>query len=153
MDRQPKPGEWWFSPDGEERAFYVGVDGDGDLLWEIIPNEFSSQISPSYVPVPDCTGWDWQLPAMPIGWELCGPPTEAVESTFLRVWLDHSWLQCCAGYIDDDAYTYCRRKPSAVGSQKEPASLTRIAAQLRQVLMDLEELEVSDVDHDTQKYS
>ena len=149
MSRQPKPGEWWFSPDGTERRYCVGVDDVGHVFWQ---REQGStyllvDVSRNVIPVPDCTGWDWKLPAMPIGWELCGPPTNYVECTFLRVWLDHSWLQCSAGYINDDAYTYCRRPKSAdLGPQKEPSSVARIAAQLRQVLMDLEDLEVIDVD-------
>jgi len=137
MSRQPKPGEWWFSPDGEERAFYVGVDGDGDPLWEIIPNDFSNQIPPSYVPVPDCTGWEWELPAIQNGWELCNPPKDAVECTFLRVWDDANWNECHSDYINADEYIYCRRP------QKEPSSVARIVAQLRQLVKELEELEVS----------
>jgi hypothetical protein len=113
MSRQPKPGEWWFSPDGKERAFYAGVDGDGDPLWEFGCREFTVRIPPSYVPVPDCTGWEWEFPAMPIGWELCGPPTDAVECTFTRVWEEEYWYACRSDYINASAYTYCRRPKSA----------------------------------------
>jgi hypothetical protein len=135
MDRQPKAGEWWFSPDGKERSFYVGVDGDGVPLWEIERNEFTDQIPPSYVPVPDCTGWEWELPALPIGWELCNPPKDAVECTFLRVWDEYTWDECDSDYINASEFTYCRRV------KKEPSSVARIVAQLRQLA---EELEVSD---------
>jgi hypothetical protein len=84
---------------------------------------------------------------MPIGWELCGPPKDAWECTVLRVWFDDCWYACSPKNINDDAYTYCRRPKSAEQEpQKEPSSVARIVAQLRQVLMDLEELEVSDVD-------
>jgi hypothetical protein len=70
------------------------------------------------------------------------------------VWDDDTWLACYSDYINASAYIYCRRPKSAdPGPQKEPSSVARIAAQLRQVLMDLEELEVSDVEHDTQRDS
>ena len=117
MSRQPKPGEWWFSPDGTERAFYVGVDGDGVPLWEIERNEFTDQIPPSFIPVPDCTGWGWQLPALPNGWGLCNPPKDAVECTFLRVWDDDAWNWCHSDYINAVEYIYCRRVKSA---EQEP---------------------------------
>ena len=154
MSRQPKPGEWWFSPDGQERRFFIGRDGDGDEAWHEETEGYSARRCPGFVPVPDCDSWDWELPAMPIGWELCGPPKDAWECTVLRVWFDDCWYACRPENIDDDARTYCRRPKSAdLGPQKEPSSVARITAQLRQVLMDLEELEVSDVEHDTQRDS
>ena len=145
MNRQPKAGEWWFSPDGTERVFCAGAAGDGEPLFEFPGYTFNNILPPNFVPVPDCTGWEWELPAMPIGWELCGPPTDPVECTFTRVWDDGTWDACHPDYINASAYTYCRRPKTAdLGPQKKPVSVARIAAQLRQVLMDLEELEVSD---------
>ena len=135
MDRQPKPGEWWFSPDGTERRYCVGVDTTGDAIWEVFDHKYTDKIEPYYVPVPDCTGWAWELPALPIGWELCNPPKDAVECTFLRVWDDDAWNWCHSDYINAVEYTFCRRP------QKEPSSVAKIAAQLRQLA---EELEVSD---------
>jgi len=150
VSRQPKPGEWWFSPDGTMRRCCVGIDTTGDPIWEVFDEhrEYVDVVDPNWVYVPDCDSWEWELPAMPIGWELCGPPTDAVESTLTRVWDDGTWDACHPDYINASAYTYCRRPKSAdLGPQKEPSSVARIAAQLRQVLMDLEKLEVvSDVD-------
>jgi hypothetical protein len=149
MSREPKAGEWWFSPDGKERRYCVGVDDVGHAFWQREQGStfLTVDLVRDFVPVPDCTGWEWELPAMPIGWELCGPPKNAVECTFTRVWDDDTWLACDSDFVDAVGYTYCRRAKSAdLGSQKEPSSVARIAAQLRQVAKELEELEVSDVD-------
>ena len=149
MGRQPKPGEWWFSPDGQERVFCVGVEANSELLWQSPSYVFGVSLDPSFVPVPDCTGWNWELPALPIGWELCNPPKDPVECTLMRVWDDGTWSACYSDYINASEYTYChcrRVKPADLGPQKEPSSVARIAAQLRQLTKELEELEVIDVD-------
>ena len=155
-NRQPKAGEWWFSPDGKERRYCVGVDDVGHVFWQ---REQGStyllvDVSRNIIPVPDCTGWDWKLPAMPIGWELCGPPKDAWECTVLRVWDDGTWYACYSDYVNAVEYIYCRRPKSAEQEpQKEPSSIARIAALLRQVAGELDELEVSNVEHDTQRDS
>jgi hypothetical protein len=149
MRRQTKAGEWWFSPDGENRAFYVGLDGDGDPLWEIAWNEFNDNIPPNYVPVPECTGWDWELPALPDGHELCGPPKTISETTWTRRLTRNSsspW-QPCYCYIDEDTtgeFTHCKPiKPAELGPQQEPSNVAKIVAELRQLAKKLEELEVT----------
>ena len=145
MNRQPKAGEWWFSPNGTERAFCIGRDTTGDPIWEETLGDYSRIVFPDYVHVPDCDSWDWELPAMPIGWELCNPPKDAVECTFLRVWEDDTWHWCSTAFVNASEYIYCRRTKTAdPGPQKEPSSVARIAAQLRQLADELEELEVSD---------
>ena len=153
MIRQPKPGEWWFSPDGQERRYCVGIDTTGDPIWEVFDEfrEYVDVFDPGFVPVPDCTGWDWELPAMPKGHELCGPPKTISDTTWTRRLTrnSHNPWQPCYCYIDKDTtseFTHCKPiTPADLGPQKEPSSVARIAAQLRQVLMDLEELEVIDV--------
>ena len=146
MNRQPKAGEWWFSPDGTERQYCIGVDDVGHAFWQRDQGStfLAVDVLRDFVPVPDCTHWSWQLPAMPKGWELCGPPKDAVECTFLRVWDDATWYACHSDYINASEYIYCRRPKSAEQEpQKEPSSIARIAALLRQVA---DELEVSNVD-------
>jgi hypothetical protein len=146
VSKQPKAGEWWFSPDGKERRYCVGVDDVGHAFWQRDQGStfLAVDVLRDFVPVPDCTHWSWQLPAMPKGWELCGPPKDAVECTFLRVWDDATWYACHSDYINASEYIYCRRPKSAEQEpQKEPSSIARIAALLRQVA---DELEVSNVD-------
>ena len=141
-NRKPKPGKWWFSPDGKQRWFYCGVDGDGESLFEWPGYALNNNIPPDGVPVPDCTGWDWRLPEMPEGFELCGPPVNAVDCTFNRFFLEPNWHYCNIGCINNHSYTYCRPiKPAEVGSQKQPASLARIKAQLQSILNELADVE------------
>jgi hypothetical protein len=145
MDRQPKAGEWWFSPEGTERQYCVGVDDVGHTFWQREQGStfLTVDVVRDFVYVPDCTGWEWELPAMPIGWELCGPPKDAAECTLMRVWDDDTWNACDSYVINDSEFFYCRRPKSAdLGPQKEPSSIARIAAQLRQVAKELEELEL-----------
>ena len=144
VNRQPKAGEWWFSPDGEDRAFCCGVDGDGETLFEIEWNEFGKSIPDNHIHVPDCDGWDWGLPAMQEGYELCGPPADAETDAFVLVLEENAWCYCSDDHIGDGSLTYCRRKPADPGPQKQPSSVARIAAQLRQITKELEELKVSD---------
>ena len=152
MSRQPKPGEWWFSPDGEDRAFCCGVDGDGETLFEVEWNEFGKSIPDNYIHVPDCDSWDWKLPAIPDGYELCGPPADAGETIGCRVLFNCCWYLITVNDIGKDGVTYCRPAKNVfnLGPQKEPSSVARIAAQLRQVAKELEGLEVSDVGYDAE---
>jgi hypothetical protein len=150
-NRQPKAGEWWFSPDGKERRYCVGVDDVGHVFWQ---REQGStyllvDVSRNVIPVPDCTGWDWKLPEMPDGHELCGPPRTISETTWTRRLTRNSsspW-QPCYCYLDEDTtgeFTHCKPiTPAVLGPQKEPSSVARIVAQLRQLVKELEELEVS----------
>ena len=149
MRRQPKTGEWWFSPDGTERQYCVGTDSNGDIIWQNADGYFHAIIFASGVPVPDCTGWNWVLPAMPDGHELCGPPKTISETTWARRLTRNSsspW-QPCYCYIDEDTtgeFTHCKPiKHAELGPQKEPSNIARIAALLRQVADELDELEVS----------
>jgi hypothetical protein len=127
----------------------VGIDTTGDPIWEVFGGfkENAAAVDLNFVPVPDCTGWDWELPAMPDQYALCGPPETDADCLWMY-WLDGDmWRGFPSHYIRNKSYTYCRRVESAeLGPQKEPSSVARIAAQLRQVLMDLEDLEVIDVD-------
>ena len=147
MSRQPKAGEWWFSPDGKRRLFCVG-----DVSGFVFAGQ-SGKFNPSdvielrrWVHVPDCDGWDWKLTAMPEGYELCGPPMDAVGCEFMNVLRDEVWCYCYKDYIGDGSFAYCRPVKPVFdpGPQKQPSSVARIAAQLRQITKELEELKVSD---------